>query len=168
MKYNKEITTEIVNNLRLGLTIKDCCALSNINVDTFYDWKTRYPEFSVIINKALLFAKRRAVALIQKAGQTDWRALSWWLWVKYPEEFTPKQKMEQEITSKSIHLEVVKIVGEIKNQSEIKQNGDNTGSKKYIRKQVVEGAELIQNKKQKKANHKSKIKHDSKTNLRRH
>lgn len=52
-KYSKEIVAKICSLMEAdSYTIAEICSLSDINIDTYYDWLKRKPEFSEAIKKA--------------------------------------------------------------------------------------------------------------------
>ena len=94
MKYKKEIIEDVIKNISSGLNIQDSCQLAGIHKDTYYQWLKKKPDFADAIKNAELKCKKRALILIQKAGETDWRALGWFLERKFQNEFAIKQKVE--------------------------------------------------------------------------
>lgn len=170
-KISSLIIGKLEETASLDCTVKEMCFYAGINPDTYYAWikkdKKLSDRLTALRNSPTLKARREVVKGLSRNPEFSLKYLE----RKKADEFSLKQQIDQkvDISVKSVHLEVIKIIGDINNnQSEIKQIGNNPGSKKHIRKQVVEVAELIQNKKQKQANHKPKNKHHSKTNLRGH
>jgi len=64
-KLTPELTQEIVDNLTLGCTVRDCCELAGIGERTFYDWFERNPQFSQAVTQAQAKARRAAVMAVR-------------------------------------------------------------------------------------------------------
>ena len=92
-KFCEEVVTEICNHIRVGCTARDACQLSGITETSFYEWKKKKPEFVESIKRAEILNKKRAIALIQKAGEETWQANAWFLERRYPNEYG-KQRIE--------------------------------------------------------------------------
>lgn len=64
-KLTPTLQQEIVDNLTLGCTVRDCCELAGINTDTFYDWMNKKSDFSDAVTQAQAKARRAAVMAIR-------------------------------------------------------------------------------------------------------
>lgn len=93
MKYCKEITNEICEQLKGGMTRTDTCEFIGIAYETFCQWMKK-PEFSEAIKKAEQKCKGRNIGIIQKAALTTWQAAAWWLERKHKDEYSSKQNLE--------------------------------------------------------------------------
>lgn len=105
-----ELTEEICNNITIGLSNKDACALSGITEAAFYKWMKRGQQeldrvsvgngrkiskkekpfvfFVESIKKAQPKRKRRLIGKIQIAAETgQWQAAAWILERLHPQEF---------------------------------------------------------------------------------
>lgn len=52
-KYDKEIVKTIIDLIEAdSYTIAEICKIAKINIDTYYDWIKRKPEFSEAVKKA--------------------------------------------------------------------------------------------------------------------
>ena len=112
MKYSPELVKVFCDNLKLGMSRTDSCALVDISKETLSSWmgtnleekkrKGRHPgapfrpEFRIAVIKAELECKKRCIGIIQKAAITTWTAAAWWLERKHRDEFA----LRQEITGK--------------------------------------------------------------------
>jgi hypothetical protein len=94
MKYCKEKIEELCNYIKSGLSQRDASSLAGIDEDSFCLWKKKHSEFSEALKKAELKNKQRALILIQKAGESSWQAMAWYLERKYKDEFSLMQKIE--------------------------------------------------------------------------
>ena len=104
MKYGKEITEEIANHIKEGLTNKDAAVLSGITEQTLYDWIKKHSNFSQSLQKAEAEAKQKMINTVRRAasGFKDgdkkiypvWQAAAWWLERKHRNEYAIKQEIE--------------------------------------------------------------------------
>ena len=93
-KLTPELQQRLVQALRVGCTHRTACQCAGITYSTFYDWlrrgeagNTRYTQFSHAIKRAEVEAMMRALAQINTAMATDWRAAAWLLERSYPHEY---------------------------------------------------------------------------------
>ena len=89
-KFNDALQRKIVKYLKEGNTIKDSCALADINTDTFYKYCKLYPDFSASVNEAYTGFKSHHIKNIHKKSDDDWRASQFLLASKFPAEFAQK------------------------------------------------------------------------------
>ena len=116
MKYGKDITAEICNHIKDGLTKKDAALLSDISEQTLYDWIKKHSNFSQSLQKAEAEAKQKMINTVRRAasGFKDgdkkiypvWQAAAWMLERKHRDEYA----LRQEITGKD--GEPIKLQGE--------------------------------------------------------
>ena len=52
LKYNEDFKKEAIKLAEKGYLDKEICEVLGININTFYKWKQRYPEFSEGLMKA--------------------------------------------------------------------------------------------------------------------
>lgn len=88
--YPVEMHDRVIEYLKIGHTDHDAVILAGINPDTFYTWIKEKPEFSEKVKEARLFAKDRALKIIQNAAIRSWTAAAWYLERKHRDEFALK------------------------------------------------------------------------------
>jgi hypothetical protein len=67
-KYNKEIVKQITDLIKAdSYTIAEICIMNGIDIDIFYDWKLKKPEFSEAIKKAEEYRKQFFVIEAKKS-----------------------------------------------------------------------------------------------------
>ena len=86
----------ILDSIGSGLTQRDSAVLAGISEDTLSLWKRDNSEFSEQIRQKQIENKLRHINIINKASEKDWKASSWWLERKYPDEFSPNSKVKLE------------------------------------------------------------------------
>lgn len=64
-KLTPTLQQEIVDNLTLGCTVRDCCELAGLAEGTFYRWCEQKSEFKEAITQAQAKARRAAVMAIR-------------------------------------------------------------------------------------------------------
>lgn len=96
-----ECTAEVCKWLASGCYVETATALAGISVGTYYDWKKRgeageapFSEFLDSIQRAENQAEARAVALIQKQGEEDPKALQWWLSHRHADRWADRSKVD--------------------------------------------------------------------------
>ena len=98
-KLNAELTRQICELLSEGISIGAVCDALGINQDTYFSWIKKDAEFSEQTARARANGK---IALVRRVlADKDWRAISWYLSVCWPNEFArtverPLPKEEQE------------------------------------------------------------------------
>ncbi len=83
--YKPEVVEKLLDALRAGLTHKQACLACGIGQSTLADWRERYPELEPRMEAARETARQTALEGIKTAGEKDWRALSEWLKLTFPE-----------------------------------------------------------------------------------
>jgi hypothetical protein len=91
-----------LKHIESGQTIVAAAALSGIGQSTVFNWlatarnarEGEYREFMDAFTRARGKAEAKMVKEIRKAGQQDWRAISWLLERMFPERFCVKQLLE--------------------------------------------------------------------------
>lgn len=99
----------VLDNLSIGLSIKDSCILAGIARKTFYNIKNQDKKRKKEIIKAEMMCKKRCVGIIQKAiVKGDARVAMMWLERKHSDEFAETKKIDQktEITGDTRKSEV--------------------------------------------------------------
>lgn len=121
-KLTPKLQKEIMTVIRSGNYIETACAYVGINKDTYYEWMKRgareidrvennpkarvrkdekkYVDFSKEMTKALAHAEIRDVAIIAKAGETNWQASAWRLERKFPQKWGRKENYSIEHSGK--------------------------------------------------------------------
>ena len=84
-KYAPELVKKILDCLREGNTRTTAAHIANIGVSTFYDWLVEKPEFKKAVEQVEADSVSELVSKIKKAGDKDWRALSFLLERRSPE-----------------------------------------------------------------------------------
>lgn len=100
--------------LRAGVTIKSACAACDISRMSVSRWrnegalkpKSKAGEFARKFDRALAESETIRVGLINKASQKDYRAATWWLERRMPEDYGDKMvvthEMKQELTNELV------------------------------------------------------------------
>jgi len=84
-RLNGKLTLQICQLLRDGISITAACDALGINQDTYFSWINKDAEFSEKATRARANGK---IALVKRIlADKDWRALSWYLSVCWPNEF---------------------------------------------------------------------------------
>jgi hypothetical protein len=86
-KLTPEIQERIGEALRIGATHKHAAAYGGISETTFYEWLNRNPAFAEFIRAREGDASLYLLGLVSRAAQTDWRAASWILEHRWPEDY---------------------------------------------------------------------------------
>ena len=96
-KFTPETVTAILAGIRAGLPYRLAAEAAGIHYDTFNEWQQgRFPrgadrqlkaEFSDQLTRARGESARRLTALISTAATADWRAASWLLERRFPQDF---------------------------------------------------------------------------------
>ena len=89
-KMTPELVGALAEHLAAGAYLATACEAVGIAPSTFYAWRQRAPEnpstadLLAIIVEAEATAELQAVASIQRAAESDWRAAAWYLEHRYP------------------------------------------------------------------------------------
>ncbi len=101
-KLTPDVEARILNAIRCGAPNKIACAAAGIGERTFYQWEEKaesHPdsEYAQFVRK-LTCARQEGItarlAIIMKAGRTDWRAAAWLLERDLPDSFSMKYRIE--------------------------------------------------------------------------
>ncbi len=92
-KRTRQTTATLTNAIRAGLPFKLACAKAGIATETFFGWRRRFDDFDQLIEKAVADGINSRLAIIEEAGQTDWKAVAWLLEHCHP-EFFAKSRLE--------------------------------------------------------------------------
>lgn len=98
-KYTEKTVKLLEQAVAAGLSNKSACSVAGISQETLSQWRKDRPEFAGQLECAREKAKERALAAIQKAGKTEWRALEAWLKLTSPEY----RKNRESLTSLQIN-----------------------------------------------------------------
>jgi len=84
--YNEKTMDKLYAALADGLPIKSACVRAGIGVSTLQDWRERYPEVEVGMEKARDRFREKALQTIKTAFESgDWRAAVAALKLVFPE-----------------------------------------------------------------------------------
>mgnify|MGYP001136552653 CR=1 FL=1 len=97
-KYTPQTVARLLDGIRLGLTYRLAAAYAGIDYATFCRWRMRYASFATQLQEAEAHAAAVVMARIHHAAASDWRAAAWMLERRYPEDFGPRQRLEQAVT----------------------------------------------------------------------
>ena len=93
---------ELLERLRDGQSIRGACGSSRLPRRTLYDWMDSYPEIKELVEDATDEGLGTIeLAMMQATSQSDdkdWRALSWMMARRFPQEYGDKKEVE--ITAK--------------------------------------------------------------------
>jgi hypothetical protein len=73
--------------------------LAGISEDTLSLWKGQDSDFSEQIRQKQIEYKRKLLKTIEKASEKDWKACSWLLERKCPEEYSLKSNIRLDVNS---------------------------------------------------------------------
>lgn len=111
-KYTPELVQAIVDRVKAGVPRKYAAVGAGISHETLYVWLKERPDFSDAIAQAEADAVARNTALVEKHAIKDWKAASWWLERRAPEEFGKTEKMEVTVKGPEVFLPPQKKEGE--------------------------------------------------------
>jgi hypothetical protein len=100
-KLNAELTQKICGLLSEGISITATCDALGITESRFYNWQKQNEDFREELTRARAKGK---IALVRRiVDDKDWRALSWYLSVCWPNEFgrTVERKLPKEPESEA-------------------------------------------------------------------
>jgi hypothetical protein len=87
-KYCPEVVKIICEAISDGVPHKHAASLAGISVDTFCEWKKRFPEFSEAVQEAIASGIHQRLKLVKGAAECgDVKAAQWWLEHVVPEHF---------------------------------------------------------------------------------
>ncbi len=95
-KATQKTINIILDAISDGLTQREAAILAGISEDTISNWKGQDSDFSEQIRQKQIECKRKHLKNIEKASETNWKASVWWLERKYPDEFSPNNKVKLE------------------------------------------------------------------------
>src|SRR5262245_39133340 len=97
--YNKKTLAKLYEALADGLPIKSACVKAGIGVSTLQDWRDRYPEVEVEMEKARDRFREKALQTIRAAVERgEWRAAVAALKLCFP-EYRESAKIEVNATA---------------------------------------------------------------------
>ena len=82
-----------LDNIKLGLSITDCCKGADISREIYYKWLENSPEKTKQINDAELELKKRCLKIIQRGSLEDAKWAAWLLERKWPDEYGRKDRI---------------------------------------------------------------------------
>lgn len=86
-KYKQAVVKEILASIEEGLSQKDAAMLAGISEDTFYTWKKEKPEFSELLERAILKYKQKLIGYVNTSAVKDGKLALEVLSRKWPQEF---------------------------------------------------------------------------------
>jgi hypothetical protein len=105
-KFNSVVVRQITRALSSGAPLKYAAARAGISFETLCAWRARFPEFDLAVEQAVARGVEQRLKKIQKAGESDWRALAWLLEHCQPETFA-KSRIEVEAIGELSHRFVI-------------------------------------------------------------
>ncbi len=102
-KYNPDELEHITQLCMLGATDEELAKFLDVNRDTIYEWKKKYPEFTDAIKNGREYADIEvAKSLYSKACKGDVTAIIFWLKNRRPDQWRDQTnvKHEHEFTAK--------------------------------------------------------------------
>lgn len=92
--YTPKVVTDILAALGVGNFITTACQYAGVTSQSFYEWKSRYPDFADAAEKAMAASE---VALVtvwrQQANGGDWRAARDLLGRRWPERWAERHHL---------------------------------------------------------------------------
>lgn len=87
-KRTQETINRILQAIEMGATRRLASLYAGIDDSTFYDWQSRFPDFSDQVKKAEAKAALRWLAKIEQASnEGSWQAAAWKLERLYRDEY---------------------------------------------------------------------------------
>lgn len=101
---SKEIFNQVLENLKMGLTINDSLEYCGCSRATYYSWM-KVPKKARRLKRANLEMKRRNIKRLEGAGAKDWRASLEILSRRFPDEWgnSIKQKIDAKVDQTGDH-----------------------------------------------------------------
>jgi len=102
-KTKTAVKTEILENLRTGMTIKAAALLASISEKTFYNWRDADEVFLKDCEEAVRFAEAVLLERVKQLAmdKMDWRAFAWILEKRFPDDYGKRQELKVESTQSS-------------------------------------------------------------------
>lgn len=112
VKFSKEVCETIYDLVGKGYTVEQICAVCNISIQTFYNWKNRgkkaksgkFKQFVNELEKAKAHRKEHFLdKLIEKTDEkSDWKGYAWLLEREFSDEYArPEVKIKQTVDAKA-------------------------------------------------------------------
>jgi hypothetical protein len=101
-KLTPEVQDQICAAIRAGNYMETAAVYAGIGNSTFKDWMRKgraaprggYHDFVLAVEKALADSEVRDMALIGRAGETQWQAAAWRLERRYPDRFGRRTRVD--------------------------------------------------------------------------
>lgn len=102
-KTKTAVKTEILENLRTGMTIKAAALLASISEKTFYNWRDADEVFLKDCEEAVRFAEAVLLERVKQLAmdKMDWRAFAWILEKRFPDDYGKRQELKVESSQSS-------------------------------------------------------------------
>lgn len=97
-KLTDDRVERILQALRAGNYLETAARYAGIGETTLHEWRHRYPEFRVAVEKARADAEARNVAVIQQAAAQTWQAAAWWLERSFPARWGRRVEVDAQVT----------------------------------------------------------------------
>ena len=100
--FTQEKAELVIEAVRRGLTLKLAASCAGVSYDTLNRWRIKgckepdseYCQFCISLEQALGEAALSMVDCISKAAQTDWKAATWLLSRRHPDQFSESKQPE--------------------------------------------------------------------------
>jgi len=93
---------ELIERLRDGQSIRGACGSSRFPISSLYEWMDKEPEIRSLVeeakNEGLGTMEVHMMQAISQSDDKDWRAISWMMARRFPQEYGDKKEVE--ITAK--------------------------------------------------------------------
>ena len=87
-KRTSKVTRAILRGIAAGLPFKHAAGAAGVTGGTLAEWRRKFPDFDAAVEAALAKAIRHHLNIITTAANTgDWKAASWLLEHRFPEDF---------------------------------------------------------------------------------
>lgn len=109
-KYNQKTVETFLQTLAEVKSPFEACKSAGIAYKTYYEWMKEKPEFKAKVDEVndnvMIKIKWRALNAILAAVDNDWRAASFLLERRFPEEYGKRDNVQLDITSKKITFQI--------------------------------------------------------------
>lgn len=96
--YTPEICEKFIKYFRKGWSIEEICLELNVSVQTYYNWKAKYPEFFEAIKTGEFFSKGNWMKKGRKSlRDKDFSYTGWYMNMKNRFGWTDKQEVKTDI-----------------------------------------------------------------------
>lgn len=122
---------DLIERLRDGQSIRGACGSSRFPISSLYEWMEKEPEIKSLVEEAkdegLGTLEVNMMQAISQSDDKDWRAISWMMARRFPQEYGDKKEVE--ITAKQANG-IPEVIAMIEQTNVIMEdnndNGDNS------------------------------------------